>query len=113
MTEKLKPIPFDRAKKPEQPPELPADLNGQVQSIRAFATTYNLLAQANFPSSHFQIVSQCMEFNKAMHLAAIKAASTHESAHLVPEIEKFLKEQSFAGELETQATKEAQDDKGN
>lgn len=83
---------------------IPDDLNAQVQTIRAFATTHNLLNGASFPVGHMQIVTDCLAFLKSVHSAAVKAASEHPSAMDVPELKQYL--ESLKPEASDGATQE-------
>jgi hypothetical protein len=77
----------------EPTPTIPQDLNSQVQAIRAFAMTHNLLNQGQFPASHFKVVTDCIEFLKVVHGKAVVAASSHESAREVPELRQYLEQE--------------------
>lgn len=84
---KLVPFPVKPA---VEPPTLPADLQNQVDTIRAFATVHNLLTQAHFPVGLFPAVAESIQFLKACHGQAVLKASDHPESHLVPEIKAFM-----------------------
>lgn len=75
---------------------VPKDLEVQVQTIRAFATLYNLIGRGFFNAPNFDVVKESLSFIQGIHSEAIKKAAEHESAKLVPELAEYLQKKAEA-----------------
>lgn len=80
--------------------DIPKELEAQVQSIRAFAQTHNVLATGTYARGYFEAVSDCIQFVKSLHARAIEVALEHPQAELVPELKLLKGQLSAAGEVQ-------------
>lgn len=65
------------------------DLQNKVSSLKALATTHNLLQKGHYPYGYDDAIKQSLSFIQALHEQVMTEAINDPQAELVPELKQL------------------------
>ena len=71
--------------------DISKDLEEQLVSLKALATTHNLLQEGRFPLSHMKAIASSVAFIASLHKSLLDEAVKHEDAAKADELKPHFK----------------------